>query len=228
MRTLNLSALFRSDFRYFFQSWPGRAAMGLFVICGLLSLARPALAHHPLGGRLPTTAFEGFLSGVGHPVIGLDHLAFVIAAGLLAATRPKGLWIPVTFVVASLLGTGLHLQLIDLPAPEAVISASVLAFGCVLAVGKRLSLGSVLGLGVIAGLFHGYAYGEAVFGAEPTPLVAYLVGFATVQMAIAFIAFIVGKNMGKTVAGLPSLHLRFAGFTLAGFGAAFLSGVFLG
>ncbi|MEL6603846.1 MAG: HupE/UreJ family protein [Cyanobacteria bacterium J06614_10] len=228
MRTLNLSALFRSDFRYFFQSWLGRAVMGLFVICGLLSLARPALAHHPLGGRLPTTAVEGFLSGVGHPVIGLDHLAFVIAAGLLAATRPKGLWIPVTFVVASLLGTGLHLQLIDLPAPEAVISASVLAFGCVLAVGKRLSLGSVLGLGAIAGLFHGYAYGEAVFGAESTPLVAYLVGFATVQMAIALIAFIVGRKMERTVAGLPSLNLRFAGFTLAGIGAAFLSGVFLG
>ncbi|MEL6455620.1 MAG: HupE/UreJ family protein, partial [Cyanobacteria bacterium J06623_5] len=142
--------------------------------------------------------------------------------------RPKGLWIPVAFVVASLLGTGLHLQLIDLPAPESVISASVLAFGCVLAVGNRLSLGSVLGLGAIAGLFHGYAYGEAVFGAEPTPLVAYLIGFATIQMAIALLAFVLGRRMGKTVAGLPALNLRFAGFTLAGVGAAFLSGVFLG
>ena len=34
---------------------------------------------------------EGLLSGLGHPVIGLDHLAAVIAVGCLAATQPKGM-----------------------------------------------------------------------------------------------------------------------------------------
>ncbi|NJN32344.1 MAG: hypothetical protein HC824_19395, partial [Synechococcales cyanobacterium RM1_1_8] len=34
--------------------------------------AQPALAHHPLGGRLPTNAFEGLMSGLAHPILGLD------------------------------------------------------------------------------------------------------------------------------------------------------------
>ncbi len=29
---------------------------------------------------------------------------------------------------------------------------------------------------VIVGLIHGYALGESIYGAEPTPLYAYLVG----------------------------------------------------
>jgi urease accessory protein len=45
-------------------------------------------------------------------------------------------------------------------------------------------------LAVAAGFFHGYAYGEAVIGAEATPLAAYLVGLALVQsmlmMAVYF------------------------------------------
>ena len=28
---------------------------------------------------------HGLLSGIGHPIIGFDHLAFVIAVGLIAA-----------------------------------------------------------------------------------------------------------------------------------------------
>lgn len=199
----------------------------------LLSLAQPALAHHPLGGRLPSTMFEGFLSGIAHPVIGVDHLAFVIAAGLVAATRPKGFLIPLAFVMASLLGTGLHLQLIDLPAAEMVISASVLIFGAILAMGQRLSLRTVVVLGALAGTFHGYAYGEAIFGAEASPMVAYLTGFAAVQIAIALLFFTVGRSAVKASAVKPSmgaipLKLRFAGFTLAGIGMAFLSSAVLG
>lgn len=211
---------------------------GLLAVTVILSLAQPALAHHPLGGGLPSNLFEGFLSGVGHPIIGLDHLAFVIAAGLVAATKPRGFLIPLAFVTASLLGTGLHLQLLNLPAPEIVIAASVLLFGVILAVGQRLSLQAVVVLGALAGTFHGYAYGEAIFGAETSPMVAYLVGFATVQMAIALLFFAVGRSMVKSSAvrfsmsvvplkAVP-LKLRFAGFMLAGVGMAFLSSAVLG
>jgi len=206
---------------------------GLLAIAATLSFTQPALAHHPFGGGLPTNMLEGFMSGVGHPVIGLDHLAFVIAAGLVAATKPKGFLIPLSFVLASLLGTGLHLQLFSLPAPELVISASVLLFGIILAMGNRLSLRTVTVLGALAGTFHGYAYGEAIFGAEPSPMIAYLAGFATVQMAIALLCFTVGRSVTKTSAQKPSmsmipLNLRFAGFTLAGIGMAFVSSAVLG
>ena len=215
-------------------SRPKQLGLGLLAVAGILALAQPAFAHHPLGGELPSNMVEGFLSGVGHPVIGLDHLAFVIAAGLVAATKPRGFLIPLAFVTASLLGTGLHLQLFSLPAPELVISASVLLFGVILAMGQRLSLRAVVMLGMLAGIFHGYAYGEAIFGAEASPMVAYLAGFATVQTAIALLFFTVGRSVvKKTSVAKPSisaipLKLRFAGFTLAGVGLAFVSSAVLG
>src|SRR4051794_14567406 len=58
----------------------------------LLAAAVPAHAHHFMGGALPQTWLEGLLSGLGHPVIGLDHAAFIVAAGFLLARAPGGLW----------------------------------------------------------------------------------------------------------------------------------------
>ncbi|WP_239112809.1 HupE/UreJ family protein [Halomicronema sp. CCY15110] len=202
-------------------------ALGLVVTTGLMLAAAPALAHHPFGGDTPTNAIQGFLSGMGHPVIGLDHLAFVIAAGLLAAAMGGGLLIPVGFVVASMAGTGLHLMAIDLPAPEFIISASVLLFGVLLAMKQQPKTPIVIGLAALAGLFHGYAYGEAVVGAGMDTILAYLAGFAVIQLAIAVGAYGMAKQLTGKAEG-STLTLRFAGFALAGVGAAFLSGVVLG
>ncbi|PSN18633.1 urease accessory protein UreJ [filamentous cyanobacterium CCP5] len=198
------------------------ATVGLAAALGLL-FATPALAHHPFGGATPTNAIEGFLSGLGHPVIGLDHLAFVVTAGLLAAVMGRGLLIPAAFVVASLGGTGLHLAGANLPAPEFCISASVLIFGGLLAMKQRPQDWLVVALAAVAGMFHGYAYGEAVIGAEMAPLFAYLLGFASIQLAIAAAACTGAKRLAA-----GEINLRFAGFTLAGAGAAFLSSVVLG
>lgn len=193
----------------------------------LLLLEVPALAHHAMGGRTPANAIEGFLAGLAHPVIGLDHLAFVIAAGLLAAVLSQGLWIPVAFVAVSVVGTVVHLMNLNLLAPEFFISASVLLFGILLAMKNRPQVLVVTALAAIAGLFHGYAYGESIVGAEMSPLFAYLLGFAAMQMSIAFAAYWVAQRLGAS-SEQSSLNLRFAGFTLAGVGAAFLSRVVLG
>jgi urease accessory protein len=40
------------------------------AITGLILTAGSASAHHMMGGRTPSTFVEGFLSGLGHPVIG--------------------------------------------------------------------------------------------------------------------------------------------------------------
>lgn len=194
------------------------------VTLGLFLIASPALAHHPSGSQTPTNALQGFLSGLGHPIVGPDHLAFVIAAGLLAAAMGGGLSIPLGFVAASLAGTGLHLMALDLPAPESIISASVLVFGGLLAMKQYPKLGLVIALAALAGLFHGYAYGEAVVGAEMTPLIAYLLGFAGVQMAIATAAYAAAAAF-KRHSARPAIAFRVAGFILAGAGATFLSGV---
>jgi urease accessory protein len=150
-----------------------------------LLLASPALAHHPMGGEAPQTLWHGLLSGVAHPVIGLDHLAFVVLAGLAAALAGRGLSGALAFVAATLAGTGVHLAGVALPLTELVIAGSVVTLGAVLLAGRDLSGPVALGGFALAGLFHGWAYGAAVVGSEPMPVVAYLIGFGLVQTASA-------------------------------------------
>ena len=189
----------------------------------------PAMAHHPFGGNTPTNFWQGFLSGLGHPIIGVDHFAFVVAVGLLAALKSQGgMAIPIAFIGATLAGTGIHLLEIDLPAVETSIAFSVLIFGIMLAMRRTPNSRWIVGLGLVAGIFHGYAYGEAIIGAQMTPLVAYLSGFAAIQLGVAMLAFWLGKLMLNRVVEQTSLPLRFAGFTLCGAGVAFLSSTLLG
>ncbi len=200
-------------------------ALGLTTV---MAIALPAYAHHPLGGRVPANALEGFLSGLGHPVIGFDHLLFVIAAGLVGSLIGRGIVVPLAFILASLAGTGLHLLALDLPAPEMMISGSVLLFGVILAQGKRFNVLLVSVLGAIAGIFHGYAYGEAIIGAEMAPLFAYLLGFTSIQLAISIAAWKVGTSLLQRNATQGLLNLRFIGCAVCGAGAVFLSGTILG
>ncbi len=179
-----------------------------------------ALAHHPLDGAIPSNFFEGFMSGLAHPIIGLDHFAFVISVGLLAVFRKKlGLIIPISFCLATALGTTIHLASIDLPVPELIIAISVLTMGIALALENQVNLGLITLLSAIAGIFHGYAYGEAIVGAEMTPLAAYLLGFVGIQLVISAITFYIGTSITKK----SSLCLRFSGFLIAGIGITFLS-----
>ena len=179
-----------------------------------------ALAHHPLDGAIPSNFFEGFMSGLAHPIIGLDHFAFVISVGLLAVFRKKlGLIIPVSFCLATALGTTIHLASVDLLVPELIIAISVLTMGIALALENQVNLGLITLLSAIAGIFHGYAYGEAIVGAEMTPLAAYLLGFVGIQLVISAIAFYFGTSITKK----SSLCLRFSGFLIAGIGITFLS-----
>ncbi|WP_299488391.1 HupE/UreJ family protein [Acaryochloris sp. IP29b_bin.137] len=207
----------------------GRRSIRACLLAGLgLITSRAAYAHHPFGGQTPANSIEGFLSGLGHPVIGIDHLAFVIAIGLMAAILRPGLWVPVAFLTTALLGTGIHLQRWDLLAPEFFISTSILIFGGLLAFRQSPNLWLTTGLAAIAGIFHGYAYGEAIVGAEMTPLVSYLVGFSMIQLAITALAYVCGRALNARSIDGSVLPTRFAGFAIAGMGLAFLSSVLLG
>ena len=206
----------------------------LLIFIGCIAINPLALAHHPIDGRIPANFLEGFLSGLGHPIIGLDHFAFVVASGLIAVGKLTNLIIPISFVIATVIGTIIHLLAFNLPIPEIVIAGSVLLFGILLAVKNNPSIFNnqiKFSLPIIAGIFgifHGYAYGESIIGAEMTPLTAYLLGFTIIQLFIAFIAFLIGDLIKAKFANQFKLITRFLGIAIATIGGVYLFNSVLG
>lgn len=198
------------------------ATAGLAVCTAVL----PAFAHHMMDGEVPRTGLQGLLSGLGHPIIGLDHIAFVIGVGVLARGSRWPLTATAMFVLATGIGCLVRLSVPTLPYSElAVLATLLLAAGLLQA--RQLGVGAVLLTFLpLAGLVHGYAYGESIIGAETGALGAYVVGFIAVQFAIAalsgvlFERFVVSGHMPETGA------LRLAGLGLVAVAlASFATGV---
>jgi hydrogenase/urease accessory protein HupE len=97
---------------------------------------------------------------------------------------------------------------------------SVIALGALMLRKRQMSVGSALVLFAMIGVIHGYALGESIYGAEPTPLYAYLLGLAVIQSAVALTA--VGIVRGLTQRSGELSPIRFIGAGIAGIGFAIL------
>jgi len=195
---------------------PCRAALSVIPF---FLMTASASAHHVMGGKMPTTFAEGFLSGLGHPVIGPDHLAFLLAIGVAVGVGGLNLVLPLLFVVASAIGVTLHVNGVNLPGAEIVVAVSVLFAGFLIARGRALPVSLWAILFAAAGLFHGYAFGESIFGAERSPLHAYLLGLIIVQSVLTVgTALLVRRRAG----GVSAIAPRLAGAVIIGVGLATL------
>ncbi|NEQ38343.1 MAG: HupE/UreJ family protein [Okeania sp. SIO3I5] len=192
------------------------------------STIKSAMAHHPMGGKTPANFWEGLLSGMGHPIIGIDHLAFVVAVGLIAAKIPNGILILASFLATAMLGTGIHLLSIDLPLTEIAIALSVVGFGAMLVLKPTLKTSLLIMFAGVAGIFHGYAYGEAIIGVEMTPLLAYLIGFTAVQFFIALLAMKCAELVSSYWENQFFSLMRFLGLAISAIGVVFFTSAILG
>ena len=192
------------------------AALGLLFVA---AAGVPAEAHHVMGGRTPSTFVEGLLSGLAHPVIGLDHLAFIVAMGVAAGVARLNLAIPALFIVASAIGVALHVRGVTLPVAEMLVALSVVVAGAMIASGRSLQALIWAALFVVAGFVHGYGFGESIFGAEASPLAAYLVGLVIVQAAV-----VTGVAALARRSAAAAIQPRLAGAAIAGIGIAILAG----
>jgi urease accessory protein len=193
---------------------PRPAPIWLAVPSGAVAVfaAAPAMAHHVMGGAMPTTFLQGLLSGLGHPIIGLDHFAFIIAVGLISALTDRPVLLPAAFIAGTLAGCAAHVAGVDLPFAEVVIALGIAGGAALIALRLTVSAGLLAGVFFALGIFHGYAYGESIVGAEPAPLTAYLLGFSAVQYAVATSAamalrFVTTKQLAaeKVVARIAGL-----------------------
>ena len=201
-----------------------RPASSLAAAAGIALAATPALAHHAMDGQVPSTFVQGLLSGLGHPVLGPDHFAFIVGIGLLAAIAGFGPLLPVAFVAAMGVGLAVHLAGFGVPGAEILVAVSVVLIGIAVAwrhAGRETWLEG--GAFAMAGVFHGYALAESIVGAETGALGGYVIGLVAVQATIALLAWSIARRMG--IASEPKLspvYARVAGLAIVLVGAAFL------
>jgi urease accessory protein len=183
--------------------------------------AAPASAHHVMGGRTPATFFEGLLSGLGHPIIGPEHLAFLIAVGLIVGAAGLSLALPGLYVIAMAIGVAVHVSGINIPASELVIALSVLLAGGLILLRRPLPGFAWALLFTAAGLFHGYAFGESIAGAERTPLGAYLLGLVLIQTVLILGIAVLVRRLDVHIGNRET---RIAGLAIVALGVAALVG----
>ena len=162
-------------------------------LLAVLLLASPAFAHHPfgMGDSNALTAWQGLLSGLGHPLLGPDHLLFLLALGFVGLQRPLRWVLP---LLAVGLGGSVLSQFIPLPdalAPwaEALVSLSLAVEGLI-----ALSLAPATWLLPLFGL-HGFLLGSTIVGAEPTPLFSYFLGLLLAQGSLLLIVTAISQGL---------------------------------
>src|SRR5262249_1095459 len=125
------------------------------------------------------------------------------------------------FVVAMMAGVALHVHGATVPGAEILVALSVIALGALMLGDRQMPVGAALLLFAMVGAVHGYALGESIYGAERTPLYAYLFGLAIVQSAIALAAATFARSFIQR-RGADLSPLRLVGAGIAGIGLAVL------
>ena len=184
-------------------------------------IAAPAMAPHPLNGMPMETFAQGVLSGVGHPVLGFDHLFFVALVGMAALFTGRALMAPLAYVAAMLIGCVAAMSGAGLPLAEMAIVGSLLVLGYLVASGRALTMTSAALIFGGFGLFHGTAFAGSILGQEGgaslAVMLGYLIGLGVVQYAIAVAAGQALRKLGDA-AEAGAMAPRLAGATVAGVG----------
>lgn len=181
------------------------------LVFALAFFAQSAEAHANKGEVM------GFLSGLRHPISGLDHVMAMIAVGLWGAQLgAPAIWVlPVAFPMVMAFGGMMGLLGIPLPGIEYGIAASMILLGAAVVMELRppLALAAVL-VGFFA-IFHGHAHGTELPAGQSGLL--YSMGFVTATGCLHGVGISIGLvhrwNWGQ-------LALRAAGAIIA------LAGVF--
>lgn len=186
------------------------------VVLTLLLSAPMALAHD--GASPQSSLRQGFF----HPLLGVDHLAAMIAVGLLSAVLLRGsIWrLPLAFVGALLLGGIAGFNGFELVGTEFWVMGSLVAMGAALLTRMRIGLRWAL----LAVAFFGFAHGNA-HGLE-LPVAASAPGYAAGFMLASILCHVGGVALGLTVmrSRWSANLFRVGGALLAGEGALLLIG----
>jgi urease accessory protein len=143
-----------------------------------------ALAQAVIEEDLPKTFAEGFMQGVGLPVISLYHLAAMIGIGILVGIAARGILPVLAFGLAAIAGVAIQLSPYDIPADGAFVALTTMVIGVLILLRQPLSPKVASIVFATAGLVHGYSLGSVLVGADTVPIVAYVSGLLVAQTAL--------------------------------------------
>jgi urease accessory protein len=152
--------------------------------------AQTAFAHAQQG------AAAGFLTGLAHPVSGLDHVLAMIAVGLWGAQLgAPALWLlPVAFPMVMAMGGMIGLLGIPLPGVEVGIAVSAVLLGSAVMSELRPPIAAAVVLVGFFGVFHGHAHGTELPVGQSALL--YSMGFVIATGCLHGVGIAVGALHG--------------------------------
>ncbi|QOG11987.1 HupE/UreJ family protein [Arcobacter sp. FWKO B] len=143
----------------------------------------------------------GVVSGLLHPISGLDHILAMLGVGFLAFyANTKGYLTLVAFIGAMMLAAVAGYAGVAFIGVEEGILLSVAVIFALIGFANSLSINFIVAMVAFFGIFHGYAHGaEFVEGS----FVAYMLGFSistlTLHLIGIGIAYIYNKSNFKAV-----------------------------
>jgi len=191
------------------------------------TLAATRAAAWSLGLLLALTAWAhtgqgqaaGFLTGLRHPISGLDHVLAMVAVGLWGAQLgAPAIWLlPVTFPLVMAFGGFLGLLGVPLPGVEVGIAVSAILLGAMVAREARPPLWLAASVVAFFAVFHGHAHGTELPAGQSGLL--YSVGFVICTGCLHATGIAIGLVHRW---GWGRVALRAAGVVVAAGGVFFL------
>lgn len=156
------------------------------LLPAMLVLAQAAQAHVNKGEAI------GFLSGLKHPISGLDHIVAMIAVGLWGAQLgAPAIWmLPVAFPLVMAMGGMFGLLGVPLPGVEFGIAASAILLGAAVLLQLRPPLAVAAALVGFFAIFHGYAHGSELPAGQNGLL--YSIGFVVATGCLHAVGIAIG------------------------------------
>lgn len=183
-----------------------RILLTALLVC---TAAAPALAHEVAGQT------QGFLTGLRHPISGLDHVLAMVAVGLWGAQLGQpAIWLlPVTFPMVMAFGGFLALIGVPLAGIEVGIAFSAVLLGLMVASEAKPALVVAVLIVAVFAIFHGHAHGAELPPGQNG--LTYSIGFVVATGGLHAIGIALGL-VHRWPAGRTALRLAGAAVAVAG------------
>jgi urease accessory protein len=179
------------------------------ALLGLALAPAVALAHEETGQA------AGFLSGLSHPVSGLDHVLAMIAVGLWGAVLgPPAIWVlPVAFPLVMAAGGLMGLLGVPVPGVEVGIAVSAMVLGLMVLAEVRPAIWVAAAIVAFFAIFHGHAHGREL--PAGTSALLYSLGFVVATGLLHAVGILLGVAH-RWSAGRQAVRVAGGGVALAG------------